>query len=295
MITIATLLDGNALAKRVRISVKKAAALLPSPPALAVIMIGNDEASQVYVTNKRKDCVKCGIVSHAHLLDASAGQDQLLTLIQYLNARADIHGILVQMPLPNGYDAHEIVRAIAPEKDVDAFHPLTVGNFYLNGGREEGLLPCTPAGIIAMLDAYNIDPLGKHAVVVGQSNIVGKPMSIMLTARGATVTSCHIHTQELPLHTRMADILICAVGKTGLITADMVKPGAVVVDVGINRNKESICGDVDFDAVAAVASHISPVPGGVGPMTRAMLMKNTLLAAQMQQVEEWELNDGRKN
>ena len=299
MIPFAIILNGNEIAKRVRIGVRKAAAQLPAPPGLAMIQVGDDPASHVYVANKRKDCAKCGIISHVHHQEASTGEAQLLDLIHRLNHRHDIHGILVQLPLPDGCSVQKITAAIAPEKDVDAAHAQTVGRFYLTQGlaahttREahpmqhmaaaSGFLPCTPMGVMELLDAYEIDPLGTHAVVVGHSNIVGKPMGLMLLQRGATVTTCHIHTRDLAVHTRMADILVCAVGKARLITADMVKPGAVVVDVGINRSDDGICGDVDFDAVAKIASHISPVPGGVGPMTRAMLMRNTLLAAQAQQ------------
>jgi len=291
----------------VRIAVKKEATKLATPPGLAVVQVGDNPASAVYVANKRKDCVKCGIMSHAYHLEAGAGESRLLEQIRWLNDQPYIHGILVQLPLPDGYDTQKVIATIAPEKDVDAFHMLTVGRFYLEGGLAAGTqptqhmplyggrslapgasyLPCTPAGIMTLLDAYEIDPVGKHAVVVGFSNIVGKPMSLMLLQRGATVTSCHIHTQDLAAFTRTADILVCAVGKVGLITADMVKPGAVVVDVGINRindaSGERICGDVDYEAVEKIASYISPVPGGVGPMTRAMLMKNTLLAAQSAQ------------
>jgi methylenetetrahydrofolate dehydrogenase (NADP+)/methenyltetrahydrofolate cyclohydrolase len=273
-------LDGNALAKRVRISVKKQASLLPNPPGLAVIQVGDNPASLIYVANKKRDCTRCGIISYAHHLDVNAGEEKLLDLIRWLNHQPDIHGILVQLPLPAGYNPKAMVEAITPEKDVDAFHSLTAGMFYLNNGPT--FLPCTPAGVLALLDEYGIDPKGKHCVVVGHSNTVGKPIATMLLHRDATVTNCHIHTVDLASHTRSADILVCAVGKAGLISAGMVKPGAVVVDVGINRNGESICGDVDFEAVEKVASHISPVPGGVGPMTRAMLMRNTLLAAQMQ-------------
>jgi methylenetetrahydrofolate dehydrogenase (NADP+)/methenyltetrahydrofolate cyclohydrolase len=276
---MAVLMDGNALAKRVRIGVKKEAAKLAAPPGLAVIQVGDDPASAVYVANKSRDCARCGIISHAYHLEANAGEERLLGLIQWLNEQAYIHGILVQLPLPEGFNPQKIIQAISPEKDVDAFHTLTAGKFYLDTAPT--FLPCTPAGVMEMLKAYDINPLGKHAVVVGHSNIVGKPMSLMLLQQGATVTSCHIHTRDLPSHTRLADILVCAVGKAGLITADMVKPQAVVVDVGINRNGESICGDVDFTAVEKIASHISPVPGGVGPMTRAMLMRNTIKAAQI--------------
>ncbi|MCL2203345.1 MAG: bifunctional 5,10-methylenetetrahydrofolate dehydrogenase/5,10-methenyltetrahydrofolate cyclohydrolase [Defluviitaleaceae bacterium] len=271
-------MDGNALAKRVRMDVKKQAARLDAPPGLAVIIVGHNPASEVYVAHKEKDCARCGIVSHTYRLGEEAGQEKLPALIHRLNNQPDIHGILVQLPLPGGYGAEAVLQAIAPEKDVDAFHTVTAGKFYLNKGPT--FLPCTPAGVMELLDAYAIDPRGKHAVVVGHSNIVGKPMAMMLLQRDATVTICHIHTADLAMHTRMADILVCAVGKAGLITAGMVKPGAVVIDVGINRDGNKICGDVDFDAVGKIASHITPVPGGVGPMTRAMLMKNTLEAAK---------------
>jgi len=271
-------MDGNALAKQVRISVKKQTALLPQPPGLAVIQVGDNPASMVYVANKRRDCEKCGIISHAHLLAEDAGQDTLLELIRRLNAQADVHGILVQLPLPKGYNADAVIQAISPEKDVDAFHALTMGKLYLNCG--PAFEPCTPAGVIALLDRYEIDLRGKHCVVVGRSNIVGKPMGTMLLHRHATVTICHGSTVDLPSHTRQADVLISAVGKAGLITTDMVKPGAVVIDVGINRVGDKIHGDVDFEPRVKTASFITPVPGGVGPMTRAMVMKNTLNAAQ---------------
>ncbi|MCL2189258.1 MAG: bifunctional 5,10-methylenetetrahydrofolate dehydrogenase/5,10-methenyltetrahydrofolate cyclohydrolase [Defluviitaleaceae bacterium] len=274
---MAIILDGNALAKRIRIHVKKRAILLPAPPELAVILVGNDPASQVYVDNKRKDCEKCGIISHVHHVDATLGEARLISLIHQLNTQSEISGILVQMPLPEGYNPQNVLHAISPEKDVDAFHPLTVGNFYL--GSTPTFLPCTPAGVMELLDAYEIDPQGKHAVVVGASNIVGKPMATLLLARNATVTTCHIYTQNLASHTRNADILVVAVGKVNLITADMVKPSAVVIDIGINREGDTLRGDVDFEAVKKIASHITPVPGGVGPMTRAMLMRNTLNAA----------------
>jgi len=276
---MAKILDGNTLAKSILSKVKAQVAAIPSPPGLAVVIVGDNPASRVYVNNKKKDCAACGIASHEFALPEDAGEDKLLSLVHELNGRSDIHGILVQLPLPEGYNVQKIIQAISPSKDVDAFHILNVGRIF-NG--EYGFLPCTPAGVIAMLDEYGIDPKGKHAVVVGHSNIVGKPMAMMLLHRHATVTICHIHTQDLAVFTRQADILVCAVGKIGLITADMVKPGAVVVDVGINRKESGgICGDVDFDAVSQVASYISPVPGGVGPMTRAMLMLNTAKAANI--------------
>ena len=276
---MAKILNGKALAKSIRAQVKSQIASMASPPGLAVIIVGDNPASRVYVDNKKNDCKACGITSHEFALSSDIGEDKLLALVHELNHRQDIHGILVQLPLPEGYNVQKIIQAISPKKDVDAFHMLNVGRV-LNG--EYGFLPCTPAGVIAMLDHYGIDAKGKHAVVVGHSNIVGKPMAMMLLNRDATVTICHKHTVDLAVHTSQADILVCAVGKIDLITADMVKPGAVVIDVGINRKEDgTICGDVDFDAVSQIASHITPVPGGVGPMTRALLMKNTAFAAEL--------------
>jgi len=275
---MAIILDGQALAKTIRNKIKTQVSTMPHPPGLAVVIVGDNPASRVYVNNKKKDCKACGIVSKEYALPENTGQSNLLALIEELNQAPDIHGILVQLPLPPGYDIQKIIQSISPEKDVDAFHMLNVGRI-LNG--DYGFLPCTPAGVIALLDHYSIDPKGKHCVVVGHSNIVGKPMAMMLLHRHATVTICHIHTQDLASHTRQADILVCAVGKIDLITPDMVKPGAVVIDVGINRKEDgSICGDVDFEAVSQVASYITPVPGGVGPMTRALLMQNTLSATK---------------
>ncbi|MCL2404104.1 MAG: bifunctional methylenetetrahydrofolate dehydrogenase/methenyltetrahydrofolate cyclohydrolase FolD [Defluviitaleaceae bacterium] len=276
---MAILLDGKALAKKIRIKVKSKVSKMPSPPGLAVVIVGDDPASRFYVDNKKKDCVKCGIVSHEFALPENVCEDKLMTLIHELNHRHDIHGILVQTPLPHGLNTQKIIQAISSNKDVDAFHMLNAGRVLYG---EYGFVPCTPEGVITMLDHYNIDIKGKHAVVVGASNIVGKPMAMMLLHHHATVTVCHIHTVDLASFTRMADILVCAVGKINLITADMVKPGAVVIDVGINPKSDgTICGDVDFEAVSQVASYISPVPGGVGPMTRAILMQNTANAADM--------------
>ena len=275
---MAVILDGAALAKNIRAKAKAQVKEMASPPGLAVVIIGDNPASRVYVNNKKKDCIACGITSHEFALPEDTGEENLLTLVHELNKRGDVHGILVQMPLPEGYDAQKIIHAISPKKDVDAFQVQSMGRIFSG---EYGFLPCTPAGVIAILDHYGIDPKGKHAVVVGHSNTVGKPMAMMLLHRHATVTICHIHTSDLASHTRQADILVCAVGKTGLITVDMVKPGAVVIDVGINpKEGGGICGDVDYAAVSQVASHITPVPGGVGPMTRAMLMLNTIQAAK---------------
>jgi len=275
----AMILDGKALAAQVKREVASDVAASGLTPGLAVVIVGDNAASRIYVNAKKKDCEACGINSFEFALDADAGQDKLLELIAELNARPDVHGILVQLPLPAGYSEQAVIQAIAPEKDVDAFHfenvgKITTGDFIF--------LPCTPAGVMEILEHYGIDPAGKHCVVVGRSNIVGKPQALLLLHKHATVTICHSRTPDLAAMTRQADILVAAVGKPGLITADMVKPGAVVIDVAINRTDDGkICGDVDFDGVAAIASHITPVPGGVGPMTRAVLLRNTLKAAQM--------------
>jgi len=274
---MAVILDGKGLAKKVLVDVKSRVESAGLCPGLAVVIVGDNAASRVYVNNKKKDCAECGIKSEEFALPADAGETQLLTLIAELNARADIHGILVQLPLPDGYSEEKVIQAISPEKDVDAFHMLNVGRV-LTG--DYSFLPCTPAGVMELLDHYNIDPKGKHCVVVGRSNIVGKPMAMMLLHRHATVTICHSRTVDLASFTQQADILVCAVGKIEMITADMVKPGAVVIDVGIHRKESGgLCGDVNYEDVCQKASFITPVPGGVGPMTRALLMRNTLAAA----------------
>lgn len=276
-----TVLDGKALAEKVKEQVKAQAAKLPRKPGLAVVLVGNDPASRVYVTSKRKDCEVCGFYSEEYALLEDTTQEELLALVDTLNKRPDIDGILVQLPLPGHLDEEAVLEAIAPDKDVDGFHPISAGNLLI--GRP-GFLPCTPAGVMELLDEHQIDPAGKRAVVVGRSNIVGKPMALLLLRRNATVTVCHSRTPDLAEICRQADILVSAVGRTGLITGDMVKAGAAVVDVAMNRNAEGkLCGDVDFAAVAERAAWLTPVPGGVGPMTRAMLMKNTLLAAQAHQ------------
>jgi len=275
----AIILDGKALAAQVKREVAQEVAARGLVPGLAVIIVGDNAASRIYVNAKKKDCEACGIASFEFALAAEAGEAALLALIAELNARPDVHGILVQLPLPKGYSEQAVIQAIAPDKDVDAFHfenvgKITTGDFIF--------LPCTPAGVMEILDHYGIDPAGKHCVVVGRSNIVGKPQALLLLHRHATVTICHSRTPDLAAMTRQADILVAAVGKAGLITADMVKAGAVVIDVAINRGDDGkICGDVDFDSVAAVAGHITPVPGGVGPMTRAVLLRNTLKAATL--------------
>ncbi|MCL2445992.1 MAG: bifunctional methylenetetrahydrofolate dehydrogenase/methenyltetrahydrofolate cyclohydrolase FolD [Oscillospiraceae bacterium] len=276
------LLDGKLVSAKVLDRVAAEVAGMPQPPTLAVILVGDDPASQVYVGNKKKACERVGIVSQEHLLPADAGQAKLLALVNALNQDKNVHGILCQLPLPKGFDYDEqaLCRAVSPAKDVDVFHPENVGK--LMQGEPE-LLPCTPAGALELLDDAGIDLAGKHVVVIGRSNIVGKPMAMLALQRNATVTICHSRTKNLSAITRQADVLVAAVGRLHFVTADMVKDGAVVVDVGINRLEgRKVRGDVDFDAVAPKCSWITPVPGGVGPMTISVLMKNTLAAAKLQ-------------
>ena len=278
---MATIIDGKALAAKCKEEIRQQVSALQRRPGLAVILVGSDPASRVYVTNKEKDCAQCGIYSEEFALPAEVGQRALLELIDELNRREEIDGILVQLPLPRGYDydEQEVLLSIDPRKDVDAFHPFNVGQIMIGNYT---FLPCTPAGVMRMLDEYGIDPKGKHCVVVGRSNIVGKPQAMLLLHRHATVTICHSRTQDLGTITRQADILVSAVGKRNLITADMVKEGAVVIDVAMNRDENGkLCGDVDFGPVSAKASYITPVPGGCGPMTRVMLLYNTLAAARL--------------
>ena len=274
---MATIIDGKALAAKVKEEVAKKAGELSAKPALAVIIVGDNPASRVYVNGKKKDCEECGFYSEEYALPAEISQKQLLDLIDQLNGREDMDGILVQLPLPKHLDEREVLRAIRPDKDVDCFHPYNVGKLMIG---EDGFVPCTPYGVVRMLKEYGIDIRGKHCVVVGRSNIVGKPQAILMLREDATVTICHSRTPDLAEQCRQADVLIAAVGRVGLITADMVKEGAVVIDVAMNRNEQGkLCGDVCYEEVAAKASYITPVPGGVGPMTRAMLMENTLYAA----------------
>ena len=274
----ATVIDGKALAAKCKARVAKEVEGLSRRPGLAVIIVGDDPASRTYVNSKRKDCDECGIYSEEYALPADAGQGALMEIIESLNGRSDIDGILCQLPLPGGYDEEAVLLAIDPDKDVDGFHPINVGR--LSTG-QPCFAPCTPAGVMEMLKEYGADPKGKECVVVGRSNIVGKPMAMLLLSAHGTVTVCHSRTPDLGTVCRRADILVAAVGKRNLITADMVKEGAVVIDVAMNRNEAGkLCGDVDYLAVAEKASLITPVPGGVGPMTRAMLMVNTLEAAR---------------
>lgn len=275
----AQLMDGKALAAQKKAAIRAEVERLARTPGLAVVLVGENPASQIYVRGKARDCEECGIRCMDFRLPAQTTESELLTLIAELNGRADVDGILVQLPLPEGIRERRMLEAIAPEKDVDAFHPENVGRLVQGQAR---YLPCTPAGVMELLRAAGVDPAGRRAVIVGRSNIVGKPMALLLLQADATVTVCHSRTPDLADECRRADILISAVGRRGLITADMIKPGAAVVDVAMNRDEDGkLCGDVDFAAACAVAAHITPVPGGVGPMTRAMLMENTLRAARL--------------
>ncbi len=249
-------------------------------PGLAVVIVGNDPASRVYVNNKKKACELVGFKSEEYALPEQTTQDQLLELVKMLNEKKDINGILVQLPLPKHLDDKAVIEAISPLKDVDAFHAVNVGKIMLG---EYDFLPCTPAGVMEMLHAYDIPVCGKNCVVIGRSNIVGKPMAMLLLHENATVTICHSRTQNLTDICKNADILVAAVGRPKFVTADMVKQGAVVIDVGMDRDENGkLCGDVDFENVKEKCSYITPVPGGVGPMTIATLMKNTLKAAKIQ-------------
>lgn len=273
------LIDGKALAQRVREETAREAAALPRKAGLAVVLVGGDPASRIYVSGKERDCEQCGFMSREYKFDDTVTQETLLELISALNRDAEIDGILVQLPLPEHIDEDAIIEAISPEKDVDAFHPVNVGR--LSAGKPV-LLPCTPAGIMEMLRAYEIPVEGRVCTVVGRSNIVGKPMAMMLLRANGTVISCHSRTPKLAEFTRQADILVVAAGHRGLITGDMIKPGAAVIDVAMNRDAETgkFTGDVVFDEAVNRAAYITPVPGGVGPMTRAMLMRNILAAAK---------------
>lgn len=288
----AEILDGKAIAKQIREELKTEVAEFVQQhnrvPKLAAVLVGDDPASQVYVRNKEKACAKAGIESVLHRLADTTSQAELLALISELNNDDSVSGILVQLPLPKQIDEQSVLDAVAPQKDVDAFHPDNVGR--MSQGRPR-FLPCTPHGCQQLLHRYGIETTGKHVVVIGRSEIVGKPLASMMaqknsgmgpTAANATVTICHSRTKDLPRITRQADVLIAAIGKANFVTADMVKPGAVVIDVGINRTDDGLVGDVDFEAVKEVASYLTPVPGGVGPLTIAMLLRNTLTACALQ-------------
>lgn len=283
----AKLLDGKAVAAKVRAQITAEVKTLKEQgihPTLAVILVGEDPASQVYVRNKEKDCTEVGICSVGRRLPAETTQDELLALVDTLNRDPLVHGILVQLPLPSQIDDRAVIAAIDPAKDVDAFHSSNVGRIMLG---DYDFLPCTPAGVMELLADAGISPAGKECVVIGRSNIVGKPMAMLLLHANGTVTIAHSKTSHLAEVAARADILVCAVGRANFVTAEMVKPGAVVIDVGMNRLENGkLVGDVDYAPVAEKASYITPVPGGVGPMTRAMLLKNTLKAAQLQQSSE---------
>ena len=275
----ATLIDGRAVAKAFKEEIaQRTQAMIAQgvTPHLAVVLVGEDPASQVYVRNKENGCIKAGIRSTVIRLEEDCTQQALEETVKRLNADASVDGILVQLPLPRHLDEASVLRLIDPDKDVDGFHAMNSGRL-MNG--QPGFVPCTPLGVMKLLETYGIDPAGKHAVVIGRSNIVGKPMAMLLLRANATVTICHSRTQNLAEITRQADILVAAVGRANFVTADMVKPGAAVIDVGINRVDGRLVGDVDFDAVSGVAGYITPVPGGVGQMTIAMLLANTLDAA----------------
>ena len=277
----AQLIDGNALAKSIRGEVARRAAALTARghrPGLAVILVGDDPASMVYVKHKVADCEASGVRSVLERYDAALPEAELLARLHALNADRSIHGILVQMPLPKHIAPHKVIKAISPLKDVDGFHVQSAGALMVG---QPGFKACTPYGCMKLIETTGVDLRGKHAVVIGRSNTVGKPMALLLLQANATVTICHSHTADIGAHTRHADVVVAAVGRRNVLTADMVKPGAVVIDVGMNRNEEGkLCGDVDFAGVSRVAGWITPVPGGVGPMTRAMLLVNTIEAAE---------------
>jgi methylenetetrahydrofolate dehydrogenase (NADP+)/methenyltetrahydrofolate cyclohydrolase len=277
----AQLIDGNALAKTIRAEVAGRTAALKARgvnPALSIILVGEDPASQVYTKHKVNDSAQTGLQATLETYPADLSEADLLARIRTLNDDPKVHGILVQLPLPKHMDSQKVIETISPAKDVDGFHVASAGALMTGA---PGFWPCTPHGCMKMLESIGCDLRGKHAVVIGRSNIVGKPMAMMLLAKSATVTICHSATQDLGAITRQADVIVAAVGKLNLLTADMVKPGAVVIDVGMNRKEDGkLAGDVDFDGVKEVAGWITPVPGGVGPMTRAMLLANTLEAAE---------------
>lgn len=278
----AVVMDGTALAARIKEKIRSEVERLGKKPGLAVVLVGEDPASRVYVRGRKKDCAQCGIYSEEYILPQETNQEELLDLIDQLNGREDIDGILVQFPLPEHLDGRAVQLAIRPDKDVDCVHPANMGYLVLG---EESLRPCTPSGVMRLLSEYQIDPTGKHCVIVGRSNIVGKPQAMMMLWKDATVTVCHTKTADLAKECRQADILITAAGQLGLITGDMVKEGAVVIDIAVNRDAQgALCGDAVYQEVAPKASYITPVPGGVGPVTRAMLMENTLLAARRHKI-----------
>lgn len=281
------LINGKEIAAHVREEIKEETASLISggiTPGLAVMIVGNNPASRVYVNNKKKACEQVGFNSYEYALPESTTTEELISLIDKLNKSDDVDGILCQLPLPDAIDETAVLNAISPDKDVDAFHPINCGKLFIGNQK---FLPCTPAGIMEMLRCCGIDVCGRNCVVIGRSNIVGKPMAMLLMQSNATVTVCHSKTQNIAEYTRRADVIICAVGREKFLTADMVSDGAVVIDVGMNRDSSGkLCGDVDFDSVKDKASWITPVPGGVGPMTITMLLKNTLTSAKQRLINQ---------
>lgn len=280
---MANIIDGKKISSEVKLSVKQEVSLLNGKGikvCLAVVIVGDNKASRVYVNSKKKTCADLGIESREYALSKETSQDELLDLVEKLNNDKEVNGILVQLPLPEQIDENKIIESINPIKDVDAFHAKSVGKIMIG---DYDFLPCTPAGCMDLIHSTGVDICGKNCVVVGRSNIVGKPMAMLLLHESGTVTICHSKTKNLKEICRQADILVAAVGKANLITGDMVKEGAVVIDVGMNRLENGkLCGDVDFDEVSKIAGHITPVPGGVGPMTIATLMKNTVMATKLQ-------------
>lgn len=279
------IIDGKRIATEYRAEIATEVAAMERKPSLAVIIVGEDPASQVYVRNKERGCAEVGMTSLLYRLPTETTEEELLRLIEHLNADSDVDGILVQLPLPSvrdggsGIDEGAVIAAVSPEKDVDAFRAENVGHIMLGDAQ---LLPCTPAGVMVLLERSGVEIEGKRCLVIGRSNIVGKPMAMLLLHKSGTITVAHSRSRDLPALCREADIVVAAVGRAKLITGDMLKPGAVVIDVGMNRDENGkLCGDVDFDSVAPVASKITPVPGGVGPMTISMLLRNTLTAARL--------------
>ena len=276
----AQIIDGKTIAKEIRQQIKTQVAQLvangKNPPGLAVVIVGNDPASRVYVNSKKKACAEAGIYSEEHALSETVSEQELIALIYQLNRNPKINGILVQLPLPDQIDERKVIESISPKKDVDGLHPISIGNLLIGAPT---FVPCTPEGIMVLLQKTGIELKGKRAVVIGRSNLVGKPVAVLLLAQHATVTICHSRTKDLPAVAKEADILVVAIGKPNYINGDAVKPGAVVIDVGMNRLDDRFTGDVEFESASKVAGFITPVPGGVGPMTIAMLLQNTLQAA----------------
>ena len=276
----AEIIDGNQTAKSIRSQIRRRVKKLGFTPGLAVVQVGDDPASTIYVANKEKDCKRVNFHSEVYKMPTNTAQSEIISQVQFLNERAAVHGIIVQMPLPTGMDGQAVIDAISPQKDADGLSPINLGNLLIN---RERVTPCTPTGVIRLIESTGVEIEGKHAVCLGRSSLVGKPVGLMLLNRNATVTYCHTRTRNLAEETRRAEILIAAAGSPGLVTASMVADGAIVIDVGISRVNGRAAGDVDYESVRETAGYITPVPGGVGPMTRAMLLENTLKLAIAQQ------------